>query len=461
MIRVFLFLTLALLFLKVGAVIFTSFSFFGDEAQYWLWSKTLDFGYLSKPPLLAWIMAIHSFIFGDFFASLKTIPIYFYVLTSLAVYKLCRKLEMSKEASTLCALSFLIMPGVSLSSFLISTDVILLLFWTLSLYFLLEIKKRPTNTNFIILGILLGLAFLAKYAAIYFFVCFFTLIAFDKNLRNLFFKKNISFILSLVVFVLTISPNIIWNYNNEWVTLSHTSSNANLKNTNLNIGGAGLFLATQVLMIGPFLFLGFLINIKKISFDKNNLFLLCFSLPVVFIVLIESVLVRANANWAAVALVSLLVFFVRFLLNFKEVFIRLNFYLNFLIGALLFFLIASSADLRFFDRIAGIDKFSNHLLEDLNKTQILVVSDRLLYSNLAYLYRNKNISLYMPIAPDQKITKHFQISSPLDKNINKSFLYIGPLPEISYLNNKRKTKVVKELAPKFLSSSIKVYEISF
>ena len=67
----------------------------------------------------------------------------------------------------------------------------------------------------------------------------------------------------------------------------------------------------------------------------------------------------------------------------------------------------------------------------------------------------------MPIAPDQKITKHFQISSPLDKNINKSFLYIGPLPELSYLNNKRKTRVVNELAPKFLSSSIKVYEVTF
>ena len=154
---------------------------------------------------------------------------------------------------------------------------------------------------------------MAKYAAIYFLFAFFTLVVFDKNLRNLFFKKNISFILSLVVFVLTVSPNIIWNYNNEWVTLSHTSSNANLKNTNLNIGGAALFLATQVLMIGPILFFGFLINIKKISFDKNNLFLLCFSLPVVFIVLVESILVRANANWAAVALVSLLVFFVRFL----------------------------------------------------------------------------------------------------------------------------------------------------
>ena len=71
MIRVFLYLTLALLFLKVGAVIFTSFSFFGDEAQYWLWSQTLDFGYLSKPPLLAWAIFLHTSLLGNSFESIK------------------------------------------------------------------------------------------------------------------------------------------------------------------------------------------------------------------------------------------------------------------------------------------------------------------------------------------------------------------------------------------------------
>ncbi|MCH1426591.1 MAG: hypothetical protein L7W42_05470, partial [Alphaproteobacteria bacterium] len=28
-----------------------------DEAQYWLWSQTPDFGYFTKPPLIAWIIA--------------------------------------------------------------------------------------------------------------------------------------------------------------------------------------------------------------------------------------------------------------------------------------------------------------------------------------------------------------------------------------------------------------------
>ena len=39
----------------------------GDEAQYWLWSQTLDLGYYSKPPLLAWFLNGYSILFGDSF----------------------------------------------------------------------------------------------------------------------------------------------------------------------------------------------------------------------------------------------------------------------------------------------------------------------------------------------------------------------------------------------------------
>ena len=48
------FIILVLLTIKVVSIKFTNFNLFGDEAQYWLWSKELDFGYFSKPPFLAW-----------------------------------------------------------------------------------------------------------------------------------------------------------------------------------------------------------------------------------------------------------------------------------------------------------------------------------------------------------------------------------------------------------------------
>src|ERR1700730_18281913 len=38
---------------------------FPDEAQYWVWSQQLAPGYYSKPPLLAWLIALTTGLFGD------------------------------------------------------------------------------------------------------------------------------------------------------------------------------------------------------------------------------------------------------------------------------------------------------------------------------------------------------------------------------------------------------------
>ena len=52
--------SLIILFLiKIIALNLTTFNLFGDEAQYWLWSKEIEFGYFSKPPFLAWIIRVY------------------------------------------------------------------------------------------------------------------------------------------------------------------------------------------------------------------------------------------------------------------------------------------------------------------------------------------------------------------------------------------------------------------
>ncbi|MCA9266971.1 MAG: hypothetical protein KDA41_00795, partial [Planctomycetales bacterium] len=36
-----------------------------DEAQYWIWSRALDFGYYSKPPMIAWLIGATTSLCGD------------------------------------------------------------------------------------------------------------------------------------------------------------------------------------------------------------------------------------------------------------------------------------------------------------------------------------------------------------------------------------------------------------
>ena len=444
-VKSFVFSILFLTALKIYAVFSTTFGLFGDEAQYWLWSQDLDFGYLSKPPLIAWIIRFHTSLFGDSFESLKLLPIIFYFFTSVAIYSFCRRLELQKSISLICTFSFLIMPAVSVSSFFISTDVILLLFWILSMRALLEIRQEPSLKNFLIFGIMLGLSFLAKYAAIYFFISFVVLLCFDSHLRNILYANKLKFIIFLITIFVVVLPNIIWNVNNGWVTLSHTSDNANLNNINPSFSRGLVFLILQILMIGPILFIGAILNIKKIIYDTKNIFLLSYSVPIVIIVLVESILVRANANWAAVSLVCLLIFFIRSLSYLKNFFLYLNFVINFSFGILFFLLITISSDYKIFDRINGIQEFSKELKKNLAEKSNIVVSDRLMYSNLAYQYRNEKFKLFMPLSHNKKITKHFQIKSSLNKEMYDSFLFVGDPSEISVFRKYSKYKTIKRI----------------
>src|SRR5260221_685793 len=38
---------------------------YGDEAQYWTWAQSFDWGYFSKPPLIAWLIAWTSAMVGQ------------------------------------------------------------------------------------------------------------------------------------------------------------------------------------------------------------------------------------------------------------------------------------------------------------------------------------------------------------------------------------------------------------
>ena len=456
--KYFFFSILLLIVFKFTAISITNFSLYGDEAQYWLWSQKPDLGYYSKPPLLAWFLTFYTGVFGDSFISLKVFPIIVYFFISFAVYKLGLSLSFNKKNAQLCALSFLIIPAASLSSFLISTDLLLLLFWTISMIMLLKTIKTSSALNFFLLGIFLGLAFLAKYAAIYFFINLIVLLILDRQSLKSFTNNPLGVLIFLVSFILVLSPNILWNLNNDWVTALHTSDNANLKNLSFNFSEPIKFLGSQIVMVGPLLFVFFIFFIKNFFLDYENKFLLAFSLPIFLIVLIESFLVRANANWAAPGLISFFIMLFR-LVN-KEHLLKINFIFNYLVAVMLFSLILSSSEIKVFDRISGVEKFTNNLSNLIKETDV-VVSDRVIFSNIAYQLRKKKNKVLMPYKIGTPITNHFQKSSSLNSKRENSFFLLGDLRSISYLSNRNKSKLIKKFDVSFSSEQLQLYEITF
>src|SRR5678815_6087713 len=64
-VRAAVLLTAGLALARLVALFRTPLELYPDEAQYWLWSRTLDFGYYSKPPVIAWAIWATTRLGGD------------------------------------------------------------------------------------------------------------------------------------------------------------------------------------------------------------------------------------------------------------------------------------------------------------------------------------------------------------------------------------------------------------
>jgi 4-amino-4-deoxy-L-arabinose transferase-like glycosyltransferase len=112
----------ALTIIRLIGLRYSVVDLFFDESQYWAWSRDLAFGYFSKPPLLAWIIASSSAVCGDGEACVRAASPILYFGTSLAIYAIADELYDARTAFW-SALTFALLPGVVFSGRIISTDV--------------------------------------------------------------------------------------------------------------------------------------------------------------------------------------------------------------------------------------------------------------------------------------------------------------------------------------------------
>ena len=308
-----LILIASLLALRLLLVLFSPLELYADEAQYWRWSDQLAWGYYSKPPMIAWLIGIFTSVLGDSVWAIRIAAPCLHAITACVLYLLaCRMF--SPIAALFTLLIYVFMPGVVLSSSIISTDGVLFPFWALTLYLYWRLREQVLNWSGVAgLGLVLGLGFLAKYAMIYSLIGIGLTMLLDRPSRQAVISKKGALMLGTAFLV--ILPHIIWNALNGFETVSHTVDNANLGGPLLNPEHFPEFLADQMAVFGPvpFIFLLAALFIRRPDNDLDELmkegtsvrarerWLACFILPVLIIIAVQAVLSRAHANWAATA----------------------------------------------------------------------------------------------------------------------------------------------------------------
>ncbi len=298
----------ALTLLRLIVVFMTDLNLGPDEAQYWAWSKEPAFGYYSKPPMIAWIISGMTSLCGDGEGCVRAASPLLYFISSILIFAAGRILYGARVAFW-AALTFATLPGVSFSSALMTTDVPLLAFWCGALVVLALMLRRPPHAArwlSLILGCLIGLAMLSKYAGAYFLLGLALAACFDTRVRAHVIGWNGALIMAAVLAMMT--PNIVWNLHHGFATVSHTAYNAGLGGKLFNPSRLAEFAGAQFGVFGPVL-LGVIIAgcVRRLSRNRwphatnDDLVLILISLPVLIVGLTIAFISKANANWSAPA----------------------------------------------------------------------------------------------------------------------------------------------------------------
>jgi 4-amino-4-deoxy-L-arabinose transferase-like glycosyltransferase len=303
--RIALAAILAITLIRIAVLIASPLNLYPDEAQYWWWAQTPDWGYFSKPPMIAWVIWLTSHIFGNAEWALRLGSPVLHGLTALIVFAVGRRTFDSRVAMW-SALAYLTTPGVSYSSGLISTDVPLLLFWALALYAFLRASDEPGWLWPLVCGVAFGLGLEAKYAMLYFVLGAIIAAILVPRLRVLVFGAKGASILA--VGILLLLPNILWNAAHGFPTVAHTESNADWGHARYSLFNTIAFLAGQFGVFGPILFAGLLLAIWRLwrgpKRPETELTLAAFCAPALALIIIQSFISEANANWAATAYIA-------------------------------------------------------------------------------------------------------------------------------------------------------------
>ena len=413
-----------ILCIRIVSLYFSPLEVQGDEAQYWYWSTYFDWGYYSKPPLVAWTIGIFTSTFGNSIFILKLPSLLAHFLTSFVLFNLSKAFNRNTEESLWLSITYLLFFAVSLSSNIISTDPFLLLFWSSSLLFFKICLNKKSIKNIILTSIFVALGFYAKYAMIYFFLCSIILILFTDNKKELI--KSI-LIISFFVLIL-ISPHLYWLYSTNWVTFIHTGDNFNWNASLYNFEQLINFIVSQFFISTPIILFIFIKQFAKTKkFIQSYSFEISYSLPILVLITAQSFISRANANWSSVAFIGVSMIAVNILYkNYKKIFL-LNTAIGLVVLILVSIFIINPPNISPFNKLQGMKDAAKEIqfLDESLNTDYIVFDDRMNIAKFLYYLPSKNKKLRY-LSYGNHPGNHFEMLMPItiDEITNKKIIMI-------------------------------------
>jgi 4-amino-4-deoxy-L-arabinose transferase-like glycosyltransferase len=219
-----------------------------DEAHYALYGLFPDWSYFDHPPLVGWLQAV-VLLFSDSELALRLWPLFLTVIATWLVYRLSREL-FSRATSWTPFVAVLLLHSALVFQLLgiaLVPEVPLLVLGLAATLFLWRVSLTNRWRDWLLLGLFLGLAGLAKYTAVTLAAGTVLFLLWQSGWRSL---LNPRLWLSAAVALMIIFPVLYWNNLHDWISFRYQLGHG-LPDRAWSLKRFAIAAAGQVLAYGP------------------------------------------------------------------------------------------------------------------------------------------------------------------------------------------------------------------
>jgi len=220
-----------IVFLLVGC----DWDFSGDEAEFWAWSRRLDWSYFARGPLIAWLIrlsteslgALSQWLTGSPMFALRFPAIVLGALTAWGIFRLGSLTTGSQRSALFAVLLLPAVPVLAIGGVLMTCDTPLVCCWTWAAVWTIRALQTANARAWIAAGVIGALGVLAKYTMLAFPACIGLFLLLSTPHRHQLRKPGYWLMSSLCV-VLGLAPILAWNAQHEWVAFGQLADRVGL-----------------------------------------------------------------------------------------------------------------------------------------------------------------------------------------------------------------------------------------
>ena len=315
-----------------------------DTIEALAWASNLDWGFEKHPPLSAVFPEIFYQIFGRQDWAYYLLSQIFIIFSFFIIFKLAKEF-LKNEVHAL--LSVLLLEGIYFYNFTtpeFNVNVCQIPFWALTVYYFWQCLKTDKAHNWVLMGLFAALGVLSKYLFIYLLIGMVLFFILDLKKSK---KFNYKCIISILVFLLALTPHFIWLIDNEFKTVFYGLNRSSLGDSNFlsHLLYPLEFILKQIVILIPFFgLLSLIVSKFKFKFkfnDKKLVYLTSVTLLPILIMVLTSLIFGAN-----IRTMWMTPFYLFFGLLFIYIFapkINLNYLKKFMITLLFIFIFSPTA----------------------------------------------------------------------------------------------------------------------